>query len=425
MRSKYGASALSMLNLAILASTAFSQSGLQPPPETIKLVVGTVNKEHKMVLSDKGHALEVPLSFPMIGRDAVAIEAALGEQGRFDIELINTKAAVEVKNVRTEEGLGRAEVVRKVQPMSTEELLQQRDEQLEELAGKAAVDKARQEAENARPEDLRRFLVDIGFGELRDKSVERLRSTYVKIKPFSGKGDLLRKKLGEAAAANPRRFTPQDKKSWESMKVGELYEYYRMVLQTEIAEDYLKRCGLDYDRSTRNAAEKVIPMFIAMHALMTGNTPTDPEEAKAAKEAMTGGSATLLRQAITADLRLRIYSGTESTDANAQWFNAQRVACRATGASSIRVEGTLDPDKGDSVDWWIIERWDPASITFTTSSEGEVQFDPPQVVDGAARLRVAAGTKAARYWFEMKTDRGDLRVVIHESHIPAESKFPY
>jgi hypothetical protein len=378
-----------------------------------------------MVLSDKGQALEVPLSFPLIGRDSVAIEATLGEQGRFDIEQINTKAAVEVKNVRVEEGLGRAEVVRKSEPMSPEDLRQRRDEQMEEVAGKAAMEKARKDAERAKPEEMRRLLINFGLGDPGDDDKDRLRTLYARAKAFEGKADLLRRKLNEAADANPRRFSAQDKKSWDAMKIGDLYIYYGKVLQTQIAEEHLARCGLDYDRSTRNAAEKIIPMFIALHSLMTGQSPQDSEEAKAVKEAMSGGSAAVLRQALTADLRLRIYSDAENTDANAQWFNAQRVACRAVGVSSIRVEGTLDPAKGDGVDWWIVERWDPASITFTTSNEGGVQFDPAQVVDGAARIRVAAGKKAARYWFEMKAQRGDLKVVVHESHIPAETKFPY
>ncbi len=41
-----------------------------------------------------------------------------------------------------------------------------------------------------------------------------------------GKADLLRKKLDEAADANPRRFSTQDRKSWEAMKAGDLYVYY-------------------------------------------------------------------------------------------------------------------------------------------------------------------------------------------------------
>jgi hypothetical protein len=163
-------------------------------------------------------------------------------------------------------------------------------------------------------------------------------------------------------------------------------------------------------------------MFIGLHALMTGQTPQEAEEAKAFRDVMTGGPAILLRQAVTADLRLRIYAEADSADPNAQWFHAQRVASRAVGVSSIRVEGTLDPAKGDSADWWIIERWDPANVTFTTSSG--VQFDPPHVAGGVAHLRVS-GKQAAKYWFELRVDRGDLKVVVHESHIPVEVKFPY
>jgi hypothetical protein len=369
--------AFCIFHFSFSADVACAQSSLQPTPETIKIVLGASNKEHKRVLNEAGQALEAPLVFSMIGRDSVAIEAMLGEQGRFAVDLVSSKAPFEVKNVRVEDGLGRAEIVRTAPLMSPEELRQRCDKQLQDLTGKMSPER---------------------------------------------KAEVLRAKLHAAAEANPRRFSPQDKKAWEAMKPADLLEYYRKVLQTEIAEEHLSRCGLDYDRSTRNAAEKVVPMFIGLHALMTGQTPQEAEEAKAFRDVMTGGPAILLRQAVTADLRLRIYAEADSADPNAQWFHAQRVASRAVGVSSIRVEGTLDPAKGDSADWWIIERWDPANVTFTTSSG--VQFDPPHVAGGVAHLRVS-GKQAAKYWFELRVDRGDLKVVVYESHIPVEVKFPY
>jgi hypothetical protein len=400
-----------------------AQTGFQTPPDTIKVQLSTANKEHKRQLSEY---LEVPLVFALVGRESVAIEATLGEPGRFDIEMLYTKGAVELKNVRTEDGLGKADVVRKVQPMSPMELRDARDERLDELAGKAAVERIRKDVSDAKFEDMAQYLSQSGFGELRDKDEDRYRWLYARVRAFSGKADLLRKKLDEAAKANPRRFTTQEKESWKTMKFGELFAYYRMILQTEIAEEHLNKCGLDYDRSTRNAAEKVVPLFLALHQLMTGEPPESDDDKKAVKEAMTGGTVAVMKKALTADLRLRIYSDAGGGDPNAQWYNAQRVACRATGVGSIRVEGSLDPAKGDAADWWIIEKWEPGSIQFTTSTDGGVQFDPPKVEDGVAKLRVAAGEKAVRYWFEMRAERGgDLKVVVHESHIPAESKFPY
>jgi hypothetical protein len=362
-------------------------SAQAPPPETIKLPVPAKAEGYesvkvdkpKIVLNEQGHAWEAAVSFLLNGRDSVALEVALGEPGRFDVEMLYTKGLVELKNVRVEDGVGKAEVVRKAQPMSSEELLRRRDEELDKLVGK---------------------------------------------KPDSVREKLLREKLEAAAKANPRRFSTQEKESWKAMKPGELLAYYRRILQTEIAEEHLSRCGLDYDRSTRDAAEKVIPMFLALHFLMTDQAPGTDEEKKAVKEGMTGGSGVLWK-ALTADLRLRIYSETDSSDPNSQWFNAQRIASRATGVGSIRVEGSLDPAKGDRADWWTIDRWEPGSIQYTTSTDGGVLFDPPLVVDGAAHLRIRS-EKAARYWFEMRAERGgDLKVVVHESHIPAESKFPY
>lgn len=399
-----------------------SLAQFQKAPETIKVVMGTENKEAKTVLGDRGQALELPITFPFYGREKVSIEATIKQPGRFDVELISPKALFEVKDLKVEDGVGKADLVRKVEPMSGDDLRKQRDEALEELAGKQAIDKARKQSEEAKMDDVRRYLRGV---DLDDDQDERARKLFMHLKAFEGKANLLRKKLDEAAEENPRRFTQQEKKSWDAMKFHELYVVYRKVLQTELAEKQLIRYGLEADRGTRNAAENVVPMVLALHYLMTGQNP-DKESEKAVRDATTGGLMQVMRKALMVDLRLRIYSESDTTDPNSQWFNAQRVACRAIGVNTIRVEGTLDPGKGDSVDWWILERWDPLSIQMTTSSDDEVRFAKPEVDNGVARLQVIAGKKPAKYWFELKVDKGgDLKVVVHESMIPAEVKFPY
>lgn len=413
---------LKSLAACILLAASPSLAQFQKAPETIKVVMGTENKDAKTVLGERGQALELPITFPFYGRDKVAIEATLKQPGKFDIEVIGPKALVEVKDLRIEDGVGKAELVRKIEPMSADDLRKQRDEALEELAGKQAIDKARKQAEDSKMDDIRRYLSGL---KLDDDQDERARTLFMHLKAFEGKGNLLRKKLDEAADENPRRFTTQEKKSWEAMKFHELYVVYRKVLQTELAEKQLVRYGLEADRSTRNAAENVVPMLLAMHYLMTGQNP-DKESEKAVRDATTGGLMQVLRKALTVELRLRIYSDSENSDPNSQWFNAQRVACRAIGVNTIRVEGSLDPAKGDSIDWWILERWDPLSVGLVTSSDDDVRFAKPEVENGVARLQVIAGKKAAKYWFELKADKGgDLKVVIGESMIPSEVKFPY
>src|SRR5687768_4781844 len=82
--------ALCILHFALCTSLS-AQTGFQTPPDTIKVQLSTANKDHKRQLSEY---LEVPLIFALVGRESVAIEAALGEPGRFDIELLYTKGAV-------------------------------------------------------------------------------------------------------------------------------------------------------------------------------------------------------------------------------------------------------------------------------------------------------------------------------------------
>jgi hypothetical protein len=402
---------------------------LQPPPDPIKLPIpaGAEGYESvkvekpKRTTNEKGQLWEAALSFKLIGGDSVTLEWTLAEPGHVDIEP-SRPAQVEVKDLRIEDGVVRATIARKVPPMSREDLFRRRDDRLDELVGAGVVDKIFKDSEKTKPDDMRGPLIRIGL-DPGDEDRELLRRAFARLKAFEGKADLLRRKLNEVAAANPRWFSPQERKSWETMKPLELYAYYFKILQTECAKEHLENCGLVFDSNTRDVAEKVVPVFAALHAWMSGETS---DAAKAAKDAVTGAWASKMFEALTVDLRLTIRSETDDTDPNALWFNAQRVACRATSVGSIRVEGTLDPDKGDSVDWWIIDRWEPGSIEFSTSNSDGVRFEAPEVVEGAARLKVVAGEKAARYWFEMRSVKGgELKVVVHESFIPAESKFPY
>src|SRR5688572_23336053 len=151
----------------VLTDAAFAQ--FQKAPEIIKVVMGSENKDAKTVLSDRGQTLELRISFPFYGRDKVAIEATLKQPGRFDIELIGPQGLVEVKDLSVEGDVGKAELVRKVEPMSGDELRKRRDEALEELAGKQASDKARKQAEDTKMDDIRRYLSGLKLDDGQDE----------------------------------------------------------------------------------------------------------------------------------------------------------------------------------------------------------------------------------------------------------------
>src|SRR5262245_1808663 len=111
----------------VLFLSSPSAAQFQKAPETIKVVMGTENKEAKTVLGDRGQALELPITFPFYGREKISIEALIKQPGRFDVELVSPKALFEVKDLKVEDGVGKAELVRKVEPMSMEDLRKQRD----------------------------------------------------------------------------------------------------------------------------------------------------------------------------------------------------------------------------------------------------------------------------------------------------------
>ncbi|MBI3461614.1 MAG: hypothetical protein HY000_00930, partial [Planctomycetes bacterium] len=105
------------------------------PKNPQKVDLTSQNPERRLVFLDDGLAIQVPLNFVLIRHRQVSIVADLPEPGRFDVKLKNARALVEVEKVRVEGQGGRAEVVAKVAPKSTDEVVQQAKAELENLLG--------------------------------------------------------------------------------------------------------------------------------------------------------------------------------------------------------------------------------------------------------------------------------------------------
>ena len=99
-------------------ASAQSTTRWNVPAEVQTLDFRSQGAKRKVRLTEDGLAYEIPLEFMMVGRQRVRIEAELGEPGEFRIEQANARALVDVKNVRVEEGQGKAEVEARVPPMS-------------------------------------------------------------------------------------------------------------------------------------------------------------------------------------------------------------------------------------------------------------------------------------------------------------------
>lgn len=417
------------LMMALLLPTTLvrAQTGapFQVPSETQKVDFSLKNKDRRIVFLDDGEAVEVPLLFSIIKHKQINIVADLPEQGRFDVQLAS-KARVEIKDVITEGGKGTAVVVAKFSPVSMEDIETEALKVIDKLAPAKALENARQEADKKKDVEIRAFL---NTQNLRDPTnMGEARDMYARVRAFEGKSDLLRDKLNEVAKRRPRWFDKDEKAAIAAAKHVELFTWYLEVLETEKADAALTELGLDFDRSTKGAAKNIRPMLQGAYLVATGKAADDKDAARKVSEVLTGGPVAQLRDALTVSLKCRLYAPSSVQDGNSVWYAGQRVSSRARDAATIRVQGRLDPGKGDRVDWWILLRYDQNSVVLDTSKQAGVQFDPPLVEEQGARLRVwATGDAAVDYWFELRpTDRsGQLKLIVHESPPSSDAKFPY
>jgi hypothetical protein len=407
-----------------LTSPAFAQVATtwQPPPSTLDVDLSPKNKDRRIVFLDDGAAIEVVVNFLMLREPQVSLTAPIPEPGRFAVELANPKSLVEVKDVRRDPDAGAAEIVSKVPNVDPAELAQQARDALDKVLAPARK-RLGPDAAKASKMAMKQYLIKDGEPPDND---DELREAYLRARAMEGSADVLRDKLAEIAKRRNRWFTPEEKEYWDKAKGRELGKLYQELLEIELSEEVLRKCGLEFDSSSRNFAKNLKPMLRAVNVIVTGRLADDKAAGKLVADALSNEQLNQLRQSLGVSLKCRFYPEADAADGNAQWFAAQRVACRASGVSVIRVEGQLDPKKSDRVDWWRLEHYDPEAVKLVTS-QGDARFDPPFVQEGAALLRViATGDEPASYWFELRSDRpGALKVQVHESPAAGEAKFPY
>ena len=118
----------------------------------------------------------------------------------------------------------------------------------------------------------------------------------------------------------------------------------------------------------------------------------------------------------------------DERDPNSRWTNAQRVVCRVPGVATVRVEGTFDPSQNDTVDWWMLDRYQPDVTVLSTSKTPGVRFDEVFLDDSGAKLRVVCtGEEKVAYWFEFRLSQttSKINLQLHEAPGSANLKFPY
>jgi hypothetical protein len=399
-------------------------------PETVQTIdFSSQNSARTIVFRDDGMAIEVPRGFPMIRHEKVTIVARLPEPGRFDIELTNGQAMVEVNNLGVKDGQATAEIVAKLPVRGWEEIRQMALEQLDKIlqphwAAAEREMKARGPAQQLQLLKSRKIPIPEDRDELLPISTRLLAVER-------GAGDV-RREVQKFARERPIWISKFDTAKWSGKDGIALATDYQRLFGLIVAEEYLQRWGLKFDADTRQFDSLLETKIAGVHGLRSGLSIERSEEgtkANRAVAALAPDDRDRIRQALAVTLKCRFFPATDAGDPNSQWYNGQSVTCRAKGVKSVRVEGKLDPARQDRVDWWQLNGYDHNEVHLSFTENPAVRVVPPFVDRESARLRVVAqGDEAVDYWFEFQprpTSVTGQKVIIHESPSQPRARFPF
>ncbi|NQT15963.1 MAG: hypothetical protein HQ582_24625 [Planctomycetes bacterium] len=420
--------ALAALTAPAKPACAQAANTWRPPDASYRLDFGSDESGRRVVFLDKGMALEVTLDFMMIKQKRVPIAAVLPEPGSFSVEQTNPKALVDV----VKSGANRFDVVARFSAMSLADANARAGKAVKAL-GKPITDRLRPDAQRLSRAELSEFLREHEWGiptaAAPEEELRLIREAYLAVRTVEELGPEMRLRLGALAAKRPKWISETDRTAWEDAAPQSLLEDYLLLLPYEILDDHQHAVGIEFDGDIRSFKRRLESRARALRLVLNGNAGLRADDAAEVTKILGAQERSDLRAALTVNLRCHFLPQVDPKDANARWYNAQRLAAGARGVASTRVEGQLDPARNDRVDWWFVEgdRTDVAS--FRKSGSGGFRVDPPYFCEGGARLRVTAtGSQRADYTLEFRASGAspdELNVVIHESASVADSKHPF
>jgi hypothetical protein len=427
------AAALGVLIACGLARWAGAQTTTRwnRPAELQTLDFRSEGAKRKVRLTDDGLAYEIPLEFMMVGHKRVRIEAELGEPGEFRIEQANPRALVDVKNVRVEGERGKAEVEARVTAMSRSDATARARDAVAKIWDPVERQLAPQLA-HADAEQIRSYLaereVDLWLDQGREVPEAKLREIYLQERTRERVFPDFRRALAELVKRKPAWVATSDRLRWERTEDRTLLDAYHKLMEYEAKDAHLRRLGLSFDSNIAEFETRLDDRFDAVWLAMSGKVGEDQEQTRRMVQALGVGDLRRLHDALSVELRCRFHPATDPDDPNAQWFNAQRVACQSKKVASIRLQGKLDAAKHDRVDWWILDDFDEAQVLLDVQESPGFRVDPPFRDKRAVCLRVVAtGEGPIRYALDFRPRRkkDGLAVVIYESPAAGDTGFPY
>jgi hypothetical protein len=414
------------------------------PDEKQAIDFRAANPQRRITFTQQGMAYEVPLNLFMIKHRQITITADAPEEGSFEIVSSNPKAGVKIENVRVNNGKCSAEVVVSIPPLSSGQVFEQAQARIDAIR-RAAQQQATHEADTQKPEELPKFFAD------KKKTVPRnpqfARQDFIQFRAADLAREAGAAKLAELQQRRPQWFTAKQREAWEKKDDNGLLDEYRAISEFDIIDQHLRDAGFVVETTAANFRNLLLAKLAGIYAITSGKTlrkdppPGTPlavetnqerdERAQALKAVAALDPAELqhLRELLTVNLRCRFLPAADPRDPNAQWFNGQRVSCRAFGVESIRVQGRLDAAHHDRVDWWQLDGYDPQLVQLELPAIAGIVFDPPFVAADGVRLRVRTSDSGrGDYWFELRPKTaltGKAKVLIHETPAVADAKFPF
>jgi len=394
----------------------------QVPPAVIPVDFTQEEPAPRKSLTDEGLAWEFPVTFAML-RENVTLAAVTPEAGEVFFALETEEALVDIKSKRVDAGKVEISIQSRLGRLGVEALrasvLKEIKQLLSEPRGRAS-----DEAKDMRPPALRRYLGSRAAG-LQD---QQLAEAYVDRRGIELGKRQLQAALEALVAKRPRWVTRPDQAAWLKADAAKLHTEYQRLLGLLLADEHLRRCGIDLDTNIRNYAALIESKFKALHAFVTGGASTGEADGGSvrtlSREEMAG-----LRKALVVQGMCRFVPAVDQKDANSQWFNAQRVGTSVTGVNELLVLGALDPAQADRSDWWILVGFseDQVQLDFPDRSgiRHEIYRDP---LKRTCLRIIAKDQQRVTYEFRLKkrksTGSGDA-VVVHESPSVNHVTFPY
>lgn len=392
----------------------------QVPPAVIPVDFTAEDPAPRKALAKTGLAWEIPITIAML-RDSVTLAAKLPEAGEVSFLMSSTEALVDVKTNRVDAGTVNISIRSRLGRMGVDALQKEVGGKINEVLAEPRK-QAGQEAKTKRPADLRKYLGNRSRG-MDDNALAK---PYIDRRGIELGKDLLLAALEELVTERPRWATQTQQTTWIKADAETLHRDYERLLSLLIADEHLKRCGIQLDTNTRNFDALIISKFKSLHTLVTGGAESaDSKTVQTLNREELAG----LRRALVVEGVCRFVPATDDNDANSQWFNAQRIGVAVTGVPEIRVVGSLDPARGDRSDWWTLIGFQEGRMQLHFPGKSGFRHEIYQDADLRTCLRIVATKQnGVAYTFELRkrpSPTSGEPVVVHESPSESNAKFPY